>query len=140
MKKHLPIGPTAALGRKVTRFTQLDTFPKPPGIYEVSCISDEVTANCPVTSQPDWYQVEIKYEPRNLCVESKSLKLYLQSFRNKGLFCESFADRIARELQAALKALSVRVTIVQKSRGGISIVARALVRGNVPFNPLRVAR
>ena len=123
MKRPLPH--TAALGRKVTRFSKFDTFAKPPGVVSVTCISDEVTANCPVTSQPDWYKVEIYYVPTLLCVESKSLKLYLQSFRNEGHFCEKFASIIAYDIKKALETGFVRVTITQKARGGVSIVAEA---------------
>jgi len=116
-----------ALGKKVTKFQELETFAKPKGIVEVTCISDEVTANCPVTGQPDWYKVEITYEPDKLCVESKTLKLYLQSFRNKGHFCENFAAIIAHQIYHSLNALRVQVQVTQKPRGGISIVASAFV-------------
>jgi 7-cyano-7-deazaguanine reductase len=124
MKKQ-PLPSTAALGRKVTRFTQFDTFKTPKGVHRVTCISDEVTANCPVTNQPDWYKVEIEYQPSELCVESKSLKLYLQHFRNQGHFCEKFASIIAHDIQKALVAHRVHVQITQKARGGVSIVACA---------------
>lgn len=116
-----------ALGRKVTSFEGFDTFRKPKHIDEVTCISDEVTAVCPVTGQPDWYTVKIMYYPALLCVESKSLKLYLQSFRNKGLFCESFASTIAQDLFDALHPKIIVVSITQKSRGGISIIAHATI-------------
>ena len=84
-----------ALGSKVTKFTRLETFPAPKGVRRVTCTSDEVTALCPVTGQPDWYVVEILYGPNRLCVESKSLKLFLQSFRQEGHFCEEFSRIIA---------------------------------------------
>jgi len=113
------------LGRKVSKFTQLDTFPAPRGVATVTCVSDEVTALCPVTGQPDWYTVTVKYVPNDLCVESKSLKLYLQSFRNMGHFCENFAGIIAERLYVTLRAQEVRVSVLQKPRGGIAIESEA---------------
>jgi len=70
-----------ALGKKVIEFQGLETFPAPDLCDLVVMTSDEVTAVCPVTNQPDLYTVEIRYKPYNLCLESKSLKYYLQSFR-----------------------------------------------------------
>ena len=125
MPEKIQSNTTPALGRKVTAFAGFDTFPKPKNIRVVKCISDEVTANCPVTNQPDWYVVTITYEPNLVCVESKTLKLYLHSYRNKGLFCEAFASKIADDIQAALKPILVHVEVVQKPRGGVSIVASA---------------
>lgn len=110
-----------ALGRRVTAFEKLETFPKPEGLAHVRCVSDEVTALCPVTGQPDWYTVTVDYIPRKLCVESKTLKLYLQSFRNAGHFCEEFACIIAKQLQNALAPFNVTVTVAQKARGGVAI-------------------
>lgn len=111
-----------ALGNPEATFEGLDTFTAPRGVAEVVLESDEVTAICPVTAQPDWYTVRIAYTPAERCVESKSLKLYLQSFRNEGIFCESLSLRIADDLQAAL-GCPVEVTVVQKPRGGITITA-----------------
>jgi 7-cyano-7-deazaguanine reductase len=117
--------PFKALGSRVTRFQGFETFPTPPGVTEVTMVSDEVTAVCPVTGQPDWYTVEINYAPDRRCLESKTLKLYLQSFRNAGHFCEKLASIICEELFEALKPHDIRVSIKQKSRGGVSIVATA---------------
>jgi 7-cyano-7-deazaguanine reductase len=89
-------------------------------------VSDEVAAVCPVTGQPDWYTVSIDYLPNTLCLESKSLKLYLQSFRNHGIFCEAFAETIANDLYEALAPQWVNVIVEQKPRGGITITARAV--------------
>ena len=68
----------------------------------------------------------IEYEPDALCIESKSLKLYLASFRNEGAFCEALAVRIRNDVAAALDlgAERVTVTLEQKARGGITIVAQ----------------
>ncbi len=112
-----------ALGGKKTIYEGLETFPTPPGVERVVCRSDEVTALCPITGQPDWYEVEITYLPLARCVESKSLKLFLQSFRNSGHFCEDFSHIIAKEVMRILAAKEVTVKIRQKPRGGISIEA-----------------
>lgn len=111
------------LGSTVRKFTRLETFARPADCKRVVCISDEVTSNCPKTGQPDWYVVEIDYVPDSLCVESKSLKLYLQSFRNRGLFCEAFASCIAQDLFQAMSPRTITVTVRQKPRGGIAIHA-----------------
>jgi len=110
-----------ALGSKTKKFTKLETFPAPLGVSNVTCTSDEVTALCPVTGQPDWYVVEICYRPNQLCVESKTLKLFLQSFRDKGHFCEDFSRIIAEKFMQDLKPNHVAVTVTQKPRGGVSI-------------------
>jgi len=107
-------------------YAGLETFPN-PGVSEVEMTSDELTAICPVTSQPDLYTATIEYRPRALCLESKSLKLYLARFRNEGVFCEALAVRIRDDVAAALEvdADAVHVTLRQKARGGITITATA---------------
>ena len=116
-----------ALGRDARTFEGLDTFPYPIGVQEVTLTSDEVSALCPVTGQPDWYTVAIGYVPRERCIESKSLKLYLQSFRDQGIFAEAFAARIANDVAEATAPATCQVTVKQKARGGITIEATALV-------------
>jgi len=87
--------------------------------------SDELTAMCPVTGQPDLYIARIEYHPRRLCLESKSLKIYLSRFRDQGAFCEALAVQIRDEVAAALELerTDVRVSLRQKPRGGITITA-----------------
>ncbi|MDX6413386.1 MAG: 7-cyano-7-deazaguanine reductase [Gaiellaceae bacterium] len=105
-------------------YAGLETFPN-PGVARVEMTSDELVAMCPITSQPDMYVVTIAYQPEGLCIESKSLKLYLASFRNEGAFCEALAVRIRDDVAAALElaAEHVEVTLRQKARGGITITA-----------------
>jgi len=87
--------------------------------------SDELTAVCPVTGQPDLYLASIEYEPGPLCLESKSLKIYLSRYRNEGAFCEALAVRIRDDVADALELArdKVHVTLEQKARGGITITA-----------------
>ncbi len=103
------------------RLRALETFDTPPAINNISMESDECTAICPVTSQPDYYTIHVEYVPREKCLESKSLKLYLGSFRNEGVFGEELASRIAHEIYGVLEAQAIRVSVYQKSRGGIAI-------------------
>jgi 7-cyano-7-deazaguanine reductase len=107
-------------------YAGLETFPN-PGVTRVAMESDELTAVCPITGQPDLYRATIEYEPAGLCLESKSLKLYLMRFRNEGCFAEALAVQIRDEVAAALELdrARVRVTLVQKPRGGITITAVA---------------
>jgi 7-cyano-7-deazaguanine reductase len=107
----------------------LETFPAPETITWVTLESDEVTSVCPVTGQPDFSSVSIGYQPRGRCLESKSLKLYLWSFRSEPIFGEGLADRIARDVAEATGAARVEVTLRQNVRGGISITARAEIAG-----------
>ena len=89
--------------------------------------SDELTSVCPVTGQADFYVARIEYHPRKLCLESKSLKIYLSRFRNEGVFAETLAVQIKKDVAAALKVdkSAVTVTLAQKPRGGIRINATA---------------
>ena len=105
-------------------YAGLETFPN-PGVSSVEMHSDELAAVCPVTGQPDLYVATIDYRPQGLCLESKSLKLYLGGFRNEGHFCEALAVRIRDDVAAALElpAEDVTVTLEQKARGGITITA-----------------
>jgi 7-cyano-7-deazaguanine reductase len=107
-------------------YAGLETFPN-PGVSRVEMTSDELAAVCPITSQPDLYTATIEYSPRERCLESKSLKLYLMTFRNEGHFCEALAVRIRDDVAEALdlQAPDVTVTLRQKARGGITIVATA---------------
>ena len=107
-------------------YVGLETFPN-PGVARVELESDELSAVCPITGQPDLYRARIDVEPDALCLESKSLKLYLNRFRNEGCFGEALAVRIRDDVAAALELAPerVRVTLVQKPRGGITITAHA---------------
>ena len=105
-------------------YAGLESFEN-PGVSHVVMRSDELVAVCPVTGQPDLYVASIEFWPQGLCLESKSLKLYLSGFRNEGAFCEALAVRIRDDVVEVLElpADKVRVTLEQKARGGISITA-----------------
>jgi 7-cyano-7-deazaguanine reductase len=107
-------------------YAGLETFEN-PGVTRVEMTSDELTAVCPITGQPDLYVVTIEYAARRLCLESKSLKLYLAGYRSEGAFCEALAVRIRDDVAEALdlERSDVNVTLRQKARGGITIVATA---------------
>jgi 7-cyano-7-deazaguanine reductase len=107
-------------------YAGLETFPN-PGVSRVEMTSDELVAVCPVTGQPDLYLASIDYSPTDRCLESKSLKLYLNGFRDDGHFCEALAVKIRDDVAEALGLASndVTVTLEQKARGGITITATA---------------
>ena len=104
---------------------ELDTFPAPEGVSAVTMTSDEVASSCPITGQPDFYTVSISYVPNDLCIESKSLKLYLWSFSEKRAFAEKMTAEIKDRVVADIRPKSCSVTTVQKPRGGISIETMA---------------
>jgi 7-cyano-7-deazaguanine reductase len=107
-------------------YVGLETFEN-PGVALVELTSDELTAVCPITGQPDMYVATIEYAAGRLCLESKSLKLYLARYRNEGAFCEALAVRIRDDIAEALELepADVTVTLSQKARGGITITATA---------------
>lgn len=114
------------LGATVRRPTRkLETFPAPKRTTRVTFDAPEWTSLCPVTGQPDFCHVTVSYMPDKLCLESKAFKLYVQSFRSARMFAETIADRLHRDLERALAPLDLTVTVEQKPRGGIGIVAEA---------------
>lgn len=105
----------------------LQTIPVPPDV-SVELAVHEGTSVCPATGQPDFWTASISYNADGLGLETKSLKLYLQSYRNEGIFCEHLADRIADDIQQVLDAHGLTVSVRFGIRGGITITAHA-VRG-----------
>lgn len=89
--------------------------------YVVQFHCPEFTSLCPVTGQPDFATIEITYVPDLKCLESKSLKIYLGSFRNTGMFHEEITNRILDDVVAACSPRWIRVTGHMNPRGGISI-------------------
>ena len=102
---------------------ELDTFasPRPGRPFVVTFETEEFTCLCPMTGQPDFAKLRIAYQPDQLCVESKSLKLYLGSFRNHGAFHEDCTVGIAKRLVDLLKPRYLRIGGYWYPRGGIPI-------------------
>ena len=111
----------------------LDTFPnpQPQRDYRIHMEIPEFTCLCPKTGQPDFATIELDYIPDRKCVELKSLKLYMWSFRNEGAFHESVTNRILDDLAAATKPRYMRVTARFYVRGGVftTVVAETRKRG-----------
>jgi len=104
---------------------QLEVFDAPKGVAAVEFVTHEFTSFCPVTHQPDLYTLTITYIPNAVCVESKSLKLYLNSFRDTGIFGEAVATTICDDLHDVLDPQRIRVKAVQQIRGGLQMTAEA---------------
>lgn len=119
------------LGKGTTQPSkQLETFPNhhPERDYQVTLSTDEFTCVCPATGQPDFARITICYTPDQKIVESKSLKLYLWSYRNEGVFHEHVTNVILDDLVAALDPHWCSVDADFSVRGGISISVHAEYR------------
>jgi 7-cyano-7-deazaguanine reductase len=103
----------------------VECFDAPAGCTRVRFSTDEVSSLCPVTGQPDISTVVIDYRPDRRCIESKSLKLYLWSFRDRKVFCEALAVEIADQVMRQAEPHEVTVTVTQNVRGGIVTEATA---------------
>ncbi len=122
-----------ALGQGPTRYPRtvtpglLETFPNafPGRPYTVTFATEEFTSLCPKTGQPDFGRIAIRYVPGARCIESKSLKLYLFSYRDEGTFMETLTNRILDDLVAACDPLEMEVTGTFAARGGITIEVTA---------------
>ena len=101
---------------------QLETFPNPnPGReYTIEIVCPEFTSLCPMTGQPDFGTITYTYTPAARCVELKSLKLYLQRYRNQGVFYETLVNRLLDDFVAACQPLRCRVVGAFTARGGIT--------------------
>lgn len=106
---------------------QLESFPNPAPDrdYEIAFDAPEFTCLCPKTGQPDFATIRITYVPNKKCIELKSLKLYLWSFRDEGHFHEAVTNRILDDLVATCKPRRMQVEGDFYVRGGIRTVIRA---------------
>jgi 7-cyano-7-deazaguanine reductase len=106
---------------------QLETFENqfPGRDYVIEIVCPEFTSVCPKTGQPDFGTLTFSYTPHEKCVELKSLKLYLQSFRNEGIFYENVTNRILDDLVAVLQPRWMEVVAQFTPRGGISTTVTA---------------
>jgi len=102
--------------------SQLETFENqfPDRDYRIEIVAPEFTSVCPKTGQPDYGTLTITYIPNRLCIELKSLKIYLQSFRNEGIFYEHATNTILDDLSAVAKPRYMKLIAAFTPRGGIS--------------------
>lgn len=113
------------------RRTMLETFanPHPKRDYEIVHVAPEFTSVCPKTGQPDFGKITLRYVAGAKCVELKSLKLYLQSYRNEGVFYEDVINRILEDLAAVLAPRAMTVTGEFAPRGGLHTTVTAEYSG-----------
>jgi len=106
---------------KKTGVAMLEAFanPHPNRRYSIEIIQPEFTSVCPKTGQPDFGTVTITYTPDAACLELKSLKFYLQQYRNQGIFYEDITNRILDDLVAACSPHMMRIETCWSARGGI---------------------
>ena len=104
------------------RCSLLEIFdnPRPARDYSIEIVAPEFTSVCPKTGQPDFGELMITYTPDAKCVELKSLKFYLQSFRDEGIFYEDVTNRILDDLVGLLAPRSMKIVARFTPRGGIS--------------------
>jgi len=116
-------GDLTILGKKAQPSKKLEAFPNrnPGRYYKVILETEEFTCLCPITGQPDFAKIRIEYVPDSKIVESKSLKLYLWSYRNEGAFHEHVVNTILDDLVALLDPHYMKVSGVFNIRGGIGI-------------------
>src|SRR5580692_8819995 len=123
-----------------TPTTELETFANPAAArdYTIRMQIPEFTCLCPRTGQPDFARLDLEYVPDRLCVELKSLKLYIWSFRDRGAYHEAVTNEIADHLQATLQARFLRLTARFNVRGGIytSVVVEHRLPGWLPGPPV----
>jgi 7-cyano-7-deazaguanine reductase len=119
------------LGKGAKPVRKLETFPNhTKRDYTVTLSTEEFTCVCPMTGQPDFAKIKIQYIPDKKIVESKSLKLYLWSFRNEGVFHEHVTNIVLDDLIAALQPRWCRVSAQFAVRGGIAIDVEAEYKNN----------
>jgi 7-cyano-7-deazaguanine reductase len=130
-KRKNPSGLTL-LGKSESRLpsspadARLETFPNPAKRnYRIRFETADFTSLCPVTGQIDFAQITIEYVPAKLCVESKSLKFYLASYRNERAFNEAVTNRILDDFVGACSPREAVVTAEFSARGGIALTVRA---------------
>lgn len=108
------------------RFPEIDTWPNQFADYEIVIDIPEFTSVCPKTGLPDFGVLEVRYVPDKSCLELKSLKEYLQEYRNLGIFQENIVNRVLDDVVRAAKPKSAVIKGIFRPRGGIgtTVVAR----------------
>lgn len=148
MRTEEELGNVSLLGNQNTKYDYdynpdvLETFVNKhqDNDYVVTFNCPEFTSLCPKTGQPDFARIIINYIPRELMVESKSLKLYLFSFRNHGDFHEDCVNMIMKDLVALMQPKYLEVIGLFMPRGGISIYPFASYVGDSKYNELAAQR
>jgi 7-cyano-7-deazaguanine reductase len=130
-----------ALGASLNRpGTDLETFPNPAPErdYTIRMEIPEFTCLCPRTGQPDFATLSLEYVPDDLCIELKSLKLYIWSFRDRGAFHEAVTNEILEHLADAVRPRFMRLSAKFNVRGGIytTIAAEHRHSGWSPVSPI----
>ena len=113
---------------------QLETFVNefPGRDFTVEIVCPEFTSVCPKTGQPDFGTITFTYTPGERCIELKSLKLYLQRFRNQGVFYEHLVNRLLDDFVAACKPMRCRVAGAFTPRGGITTTVTSVYEAERP--------
>lgn len=102
----------------------LETFPYSGPRQRATYTTDEFSAVCPFSGLPDFGRLEVEYVPRDRCVELKSYKYYLLSYRNVGIYQEHAVGRLYEDLARLLEPHELHVTLIYKTRGGIDTVTK----------------
>ncbi|MFU8821980.1 MAG: preQ(1) synthase [Gammaproteobacteria bacterium] len=131
-----------ALGAETAPNRDLDTFPNPApeSDYTIRIRIPEFTCLCPKTGQPDFAEILLEYVPDQRCIELKSLKLYMWSFRNEGAFHEAITNRMLADLRDRLEPRFIRVSADFNVRGGLytSVVAEYRQQAWIPASPVQL--
>jgi 7-cyano-7-deazaguanine reductase len=115
--------PQIGAARRMADFSdKLETFDNryPQRDYKIEIVAPEFTSVCPKTGQPDFGTITISYTPDKKCIELKSLKMYLQSFRNEGIFYENVTNAILDDLVVAMAPRWMKIVAAFSARGGIT--------------------
>lgn len=112
----------AGLGEKLPT---IHVFPNHFKKYEIEIVIPEFTSICPKTGLPDFGKITIRYQPKNSCLELKSLKMYMLAYRNVGIFNENAVNRILNDVVTACRPVKAEVIGVFNPRGGIDIIVTA---------------
>ena len=102
------------------KLPKIETFPNQFSSYEITITYPEFTSICPKTGLPDFGTIEVYYMPDQKCLELKSLKMYLLSYRNVGIFYENVVNRILRDLVEASRPKWMKITGIFSARGGMT--------------------
>ena len=121
-KKSFILRSTTENGQTMNEQTKIELFdnPRPQRDYCITIRCPEFTSVCPRTGQPDFGEIVIEYCPDKSCIELKSLKFYMQSYRNKGIFYEALTNDILDDLSGACRPHWMKVTSRFSPRGGIT--------------------